>query len=750
MFSNLFRLVWVSGALVVALGAILLLTNKPAAPDTGPSAAFHKASTALIDRVTRGNGHIFKVEAIDKENNLDVFEIETLADQVVLRGSSPVAIASALNEFLQRSGQAHLSWGGDRMTTLSVPQPFNKVRKRSRVQLFYNYNFTAHGYSTPYWSWSDWEREIDLLALNGVTHPLIISGIESVYIKTLSRFGYTEAEVRDWLVLPAHLPWQLMGNMHSDDPILNPELVAKRATLGRQILDRMRELGMQPVLPGFYGVVPDDFQEKSRAAGFVTDTKSTVIDQGEWVGGYQRPPLLNPVSPLFPQVAASYYQAIEEVFGRVNFYAADPFHEGGKTAGIDVPAAAEQIQSAMLAHHPNAVWVLQAWQNNPRDEVLSALNKEQALVTDLWGDEDPAWDRNGADVQAFQGVPWAWLAIQNFGGNVGMTGNLDTLAQQFAPTGVFNHPDQTNLIGLGLAMEGIRQNPVVMDFVSFLRWRGLDAGAINLQQWLPEYSIRRYGSKQPGAMRAWQLLGETVYRAGPHRREGTIESIFTARPSFAKTNASSWGPKYGPYYDEQKLQQALAELLSASDELSDIPTYQYDLVDLCRQVLANHGRTLHQAMKQAFAAADIPAFERNKQMFLQLILDQDQLLLSEPEFRLSTWLQKARSFAASAHEADQLEYNARKIITSWSFMESDLQDYSSREWAGLLKDYYHVRWSLWLDYQSAVLAEMEVTEPDLWLFESDWLNNKEADIAPASDKMEPVKISKALYKKYID
>ena len=43
----------------------------------------------------------------------------------------------------------------------------------------------------------------------------------------------------------------------------------------------MKELGIEPILQGFYGMVPHDLKNK------ISEAK--VIEQGKWAGEFQRP-----------------------------------------------------------------------------------------------------------------------------------------------------------------------------------------------------------------------------------------------------------------------------------------------------------------------------------------------------------------------------------------------------------------------------------------------------------------------------
>lgn len=78
----------------------------------------------------------------------------------------------------------------------------------------------------------------------------------------------------------------------------------------------------------------------------------------------------------------------------------DPFHEGGNTEGVDLVKTGASIMAAMKKANPEAVWVIQAWQVNPREEMISTLNQGDLMVLDLysekrpqWGDPDSEWYR---------------------------------------------------------------------------------------------------------------------------------------------------------------------------------------------------------------------------------------------------------------------------------------------------------------------------------------------------------------------
>ena len=65
--------------------------------------------------------------------------------------------------------------------------------------------------------------------------------------------GLTQAELDQFSVGPAYLPWHRMGNINSLDGSLPIHFMKEKRDLQRKILDRMRGPGMKPVAPAFAG-----------------------------------------------------------------------------------------------------------------------------------------------------------------------------------------------------------------------------------------------------------------------------------------------------------------------------------------------------------------------------------------------------------------------------------------------------------------------------------------------------------------
>ena len=85
-------------------------------------------------------------------------------------------------------------------------------------------------------------------------------------------------------------------------------------------------------------------------------------------------------------------------------------------------------------------------------------------------------------------------------------------------------------------------------------------------------------------------------------------------------------------------------------------------------------------------------------------------------------------FGDLASEADEMERNARTLVTLWGPEQSGLHEYAYRLWGGLVGAFYLPRWTRWFDAVGAALAKgtaFDQSAFDLAVeeFEQAWCNN---------------------------
>jgi len=691
-----------------------------------------EAAQQLAQRVVPALAGQLKFETIPSAAGSDVFELESRDGKVVLRGNNGVALASALNRYLEEFAHCDISWEcGDQLAVANpLPPVSQKLRVVSPHPFRYAYNYCTHGYTMAWWDWPRWERELDFLALKGVNLALIVEGQEQVWVDALKAFGYDDTEVQRWLCAPSHIPWQLMSNIEYYGGPLSPALVEKRLELGRRIIARMHELGLAPVLQGYYGIVPSDFKTRFPPAN--------VHAQGDWCG-LKRPDMLDPLDPLFPQVAAAFYAAQTQLFGGGEFFAADPFHEGGRLDGIDLAACGRAIHGAMTKANPVATWVLQSWLENPRQPMIDALDKAKLLVLDLHCEGDENWRARAQ----FGNTPWLWCTIQNWGGNVGLGADLEGLRTKPARALAEAGPGRGQMRGLGALMEGSQTQPLLWSLFFEHAWR---REAPDFGPWLRDYARRRYGAEAPGALRALQIEVETVYAPA-----GGIDSVICARPSLEPYPKARFWASTEPHYDSTRLVAAWRAMLEAASVCRGSEGYRYDLADLGRQVLADLAGRYHRETLEAYARNDAAAVRQASGRMLDLMRDLDELLATRREFLLGAWLADARRSGATPEEQDRCERGARELLTIWSNQDSDIIDYAHRQWAGLVGRFYFARWQTWFGAMQTTLQSghsLDVAAIRARIREDDRAWTQLHDRYPAEPRGETIEVSRRLFAKY--
>lgn len=665
------------------------------------------------------------------EEGKDVFEIKDGANStIVIRGNSGIAMASGFNYYLKNYVNVDYNPLYGSNVNLDELKPVGeKVVREAQFDQRYALNFCTYSYTMSFWNWDEYEEFLDWCAMNGINLVLDIVGQEEVLRQTLLEFHYTEEEIKDYICGPAYFAWFYMQNLYSVGGPLPNAWFEQRAELGRKIHDRMQTYGINPVIQGFAGQVPETFAEKNEG--------TVLIATGNW-SGFTRPTMIRTYLTeaetaagkvnYFSEVAQVFYEKQKNVFGDVShYYATDPFHEGGATGGLDTTTIFSEVQKEMIKSDEDAVWVMQQWQGNLNANKISKLNKSQILVLGLQADMKP----NEKNEFENWGVPWVYCMLHNFGGRMGLDGEVPVIAQD--PIETFHNTN--HMAGIGITAEALENGPVVYELMFDTNW---SKDTINYNTWLKKYSERRAGGESKSLWKAWKILLETAYADKGIYYQGAAETVINARPADNFSAASSWGHS-NILYDKEKLDQALLLLAENYEAFWESPAFQYDLADVAEQVLCNAAVEYHRLMVQAKNEKNLKEFENLSTAFLKLIDLADQILSTTDEFMLGTWLEASRKMITDADDwtKDLFEFNARALVTTWAgerpCQSGGLRDYSNRKWAGLTRSFYKERWAIWIRNRIADIkgedrnAADAKAESNWFLWEYQWVNRKSDD-----------------------
>ena len=666
----------------------------------------------LLERIDKGASRKILTETVRSDR--DFFEITSKNGKPLIRGNNYVSIASGINWYLKYSVGVHLIWNSMHASLpATLPLVQGVERHATDIKHRYYLNYCTLSYSMAFWGWKRWEQELDWMALHGINLCLDIVGTDVVWRNVLLKLGYTKDEANQFIAGPAFQAWWLMNNLEGWGGPNSDNWYQQRERLQKQIMKRMKELGINVCLPGYSGMVPHDAKQRLGL---------DVADPGKW-NDYKRPAFLQTTSKRFAEIASIYYKEQQRLYGKADFYSMDPFHEGGNAGGVDLRKAGEAIMGAMKAVNPKAVWVVQAWGACPYPAMIKHLKNGDMLVLDLysenrpqWGDPESTWYRK----EGFNGHDWAFCMLLNFGGNVGMFGKLQHVVDEYYKARQSKFV--STMKGVGLTMEGIENNPVMYELISELPWR--DA-KFAWKEWLHDYVEARYGNINNAKVHdAWLLLARSVYGAGAKIVEqGCHESVLCARPALDVYQVSSWS-EMEEFYNPDDVIRAARLMVEASHEVKVNDNFRYDLVDVTRQAIAEQARYVYDEIVAAYKAKDRKMFDYTTKRFLDILLQQDRLLSSMPDFMVGRWLRSARNLGLNEQERNHYEWNARVQITTWgnrSAAESGgLREYAHKEWNGVLADFYYPRWKAYFEALAATLDGKPMKQLDFYAMDEKW------------------------------
>lgn len=628
--------------------------------------------------------------SIEKEEGKDVFELTESEKGLSIKGSSGVALCRGFYHSLKNRNAGICSWSGNRIDKLAFATKTKAERVVSPFQHHYYLNVVTYGYSMPYWDWERWEREIDWMALHGIDMPLALVGNEAISARVWRKLGLTDEEINAYFVGPAHLPWMRMGNISGIDSPLSHSWHQGQINLQHRILKRMKALGMKPVCPGFAGFVPKALQRLFPEIKLI---------ETSWGNNSFHNWMLPPDQELFHRMGKMFIEEWEKEFGENEYYLVDSFNEMELPFFPKDPDEryellanyGEQVYKSISDGNPKATWVMQGWMFGYQCSIwdfktlqalLSRVPDDKMLLLDLAEDYNHCFWKNGANWEYYEGFfnkQWIYSVIPNMGGKVAMTGDLEFYANG-GRLEVLSSPNKGKLVGFGFAPEGVENNEVIYELLADAGWA---ESPINLDEWLLQYSMCRYGDFVPSMEKYWKGLLQSAYGSfTDHPR-----FIWQFRPGTVKNGTVCTNDNY---------YAAIESFAEAASVLGDSELYRIDLIEMVAQYISGKLETLIRAIEKN-EKVNKGKVDFLKSRFIHLFLGMDRLLESHPNHRLERWIEHARKQGSTEQEKMQYEKNARRIVTIWG---PPVDDYSARIWSGLIRDYYLLRWINYFDSKS--------------------------------------------------
>ncbi|TPX13640.1 uncharacterized protein E0L32_005843 [Thyridium curvatum] len=693
----------------------------------------------ISDTAVAGNGVRDSYEVSSTDNG-----------KIQVKGTSTSAVISGLHRYLAEVVHLDVWWYiGSRLdqAPLSLPKLDQPLNGSAVVPLRYHFNTVTTSYTMAFWSWEDWELELDWMALRGINLPLAWVGVEKIFIDVFREVGFNDAEISSFLSGPAFQAWNRFGNIQGswggDVPF---DWIEDQFKMQLKIVARMVELGMTPILPAFPGFVPSNVTRIWPDAA----TKKSPLWSG-FSAPYSADTYLDPFDPHFLQLQKSFMSRQLEAFGNVTHYwTLDQFNENkpGSREPDYLRNVSHNTWQSLKAVDPDAIWVMQGWLfasdssywTNERVEAFlgGVTENSDMLILDLFAESSPQWQRTNS----FFGKPWIWCQLHDYGGNMGLYGQIENVTINSMQA----VRESKNLVGFGLSPEGQEGNEIIYDLLLDQSW---SEKPIDTQTYFHDWVSSRYGGKCTRIPKelyaAWEMLRPTVYNNTQLSITNAVsKSILELLPSTSGLTGRKGHHSTVITYDPNTLVQAWQQLYAAGLRkpfLFAHPAYQYDLVDWTRQVLVNAFDPLYQTLVDAYKAAkpesEIRAAGENLTSLLETL---DKVLSTNKHFRLSTWIDSARANArTNLSIASFFEYNARNQITLWG-PTGQIEDYASKQWSGLVGKYYKQRWQMFVDYLAKTPTgnyNQKDFKAQLQKWEIDW-NTQTSDLDYQAGELRPV------------
>lgn len=637
------------------------------------------AARQVLMRTIGMKSNAFQFEKIEADKGFDVYEVIALGGKVQVKGSNTIAMTRGAYDYLRKACNVQYTWSSSQISLPTNLPDYTIARTVTPYKMRQYLNPATFGYSTAYWQWADWERELDWMAMHGINMPLALNGQEAIWQKIYKEMGMTDAELADFFTSPAFLPWQRMGNINKYNGPLPQSYITANAELQKQIMIRMNQLGMEPIVPGFAGIVPAAYKRMNPA-----------VELREMKGWNNFPDenktyILAPGTTDFITLGKRFVEEYKKSYGDVHYYLADLFNENEAPILFDnkeneLSLYGKSVSDAILAGDPNGIWVTQSgmffsnqnfWDKSAVKAFLSKVPNDKMLIIDLANETSNGWLK----YEGFYGKPWIYSVVQNHGGNNQMTGDLNAYAIDAAK--ILSNPKKGALSGFGISPEGIDNNEVVYELLSDLSWT---TKFIDVKLWIQDFAKQRYGIYNDHASKAWSALLGTVYSSN---RTHSM-NLYQSRPPYSsKVNV--------PY--SQSIESETEELLKAADQLSKSPLYKTDLAMIVTQYAGNQVDFLLTRAMELHQLGMISQSHNAFENAFELMLMMDGLTATAVNQKLETQIENARKVSKNKEESDFYETDVKRINSQWGNEKTlVLHDYAAKVWSGMIRDYYMPRW----------------------------------------------------------
>jgi len=609
---------------------------------------------------------------------------------LVILGGSPRGTLYAVYHYLESVCKVGFFWDGERIPKIDqLPVENIDIIEKPRFGIRKYLQGCVFGYTTYWWGVDEWKREIDWAAKKKFNVIDLPPGSVVVWKKVWKNFGVNVSS--NSLSGPPFLSWASFHKWDMRPPY--PESFQNfQAELSKTIIDYARSLGFKVPSPGFIGQMPKEFYEKySKDHRFIEVSWADFKPPGKFI---------HPADPLYSKVWKAFMKAYRDRYGTDHLWGAPSY---GEMRPGDTPDEQEKIKmnnaktalEVIKSVDPEATLTIGSWlfvdkEFWPKKDVKAYLDifpDDCTQIWELWPEFHPdKYKPMYKELEYYFGKSWLMGFLHSYGGLTTLHGDLAGLIKRVKE--VASDPKADKCLGISVEPEVIHHNYIFYDLLARLGWNPEN---IELDEFLRDYAVRRYGEESAAKMVG--CLRELV--ASVYSTDDVNSPLYQLRITEEKLQPD-WKPwvltlseriKFIPH-----LRKALEIALEEKDALKDNIMYRHDVIDIARQYLGDLFNLHIVRLYEAFKAGNATAFEKEAATLNKILESQMMLLSSSDYYCLQPILDKAQKLPNAPEDFAE---RIRDILTVWA---GQIIDYARRDYYELIRFYYKPRIDAFLNY----------------------------------------------------
>lgn len=619
----------------------------------------------------------FTYEIIEKTTERDFYGYKVKDNKIHLFGTDKVCVARAFGKYLQNCQDKCIApFCAEKLTVTEAPLPEEDFSEYidQKWRVFGDYTF----YSNEAWRWdlNEWEYFLDILAINGINMAVNLVGNEGLCFYTLLKMDFPQSFALEFVSGPAFYAWQMSNRFDNYVPNKSFDHIERGLEMGKKIVQRMKDLGITPVLSTFSGLVPTITPK-------LFDAKQVTIEN-KWAG-FAKTYRLRIDSVNFRRFFLKYLEIQEEYIGHADYFICNQLcasSVGTKKKEIAyLENAARELDRAMDYFNENATLVFTS--EGYRKEFADRISRCGVMVFDIDASMHEKTD-------FFSGHEFILGNSQHNNSHNSMQGDISEVAEN---PYIICKEKCPNCVGAGLFPESLRQNPMFFalsfDVVT-------ENKKIDLDDWYKKYETARYGKTDDKSGERISLYLKTCYSS--EHSAVPVGSAICTRPQLNLRHTGLYD-RVEPLYGNADLLK-IYRSLEALD--SNTEGFRYDLVNIAKQLLDNDAYFLHKEIAALYRDRNMDIYSEKVQKFLEIIDDVNEILVTNRFFNASCFIDELKKIAVNDDELTYFIINFIASIGLWGPMIEDNQryDYGWQILGNFLPCYQKIRWEKFFEHLS--------------------------------------------------